>query len=158
MMRVGVIGCGYWGPNLIRNFNGLADAEVVTIADLDQDRLAKVGLLYPSTKKTTDHREIIDDPTIDAVVVATAMSSHFALGMEALEAGIPNLLKHIENITGNFGLPAVVAINRFPTDSPKELELVESKCRELGVNVALSEVWAKGGEGGEALAREWHET
>ena len=86
-MRVGVIGCGYWGPNLIRNFNGLPDAEVVTIADLDQDRLDKVGLLYPSTKKTTDHREIIDDPSIDAVVVATAMSSHFKLGMEALEAG-----------------------------------------------------------------------
>jgi len=87
MMRVGVIGCGYWGPNLIRNFNGLPGAEVATIADLDPDRLEKVGLLYPSTRKTTDHREIIDDPDIGAVVVATPMSSHFALGMEAIEAG-----------------------------------------------------------------------
>ncbi len=77
-----------------------------------------------------------------------------AENLEALANGIPNLLKHIENITVNFGLPAVVAINRFPTDSLKELEFVEKKCKELGVNIALSEVWAKGGEGGEALARE----
>jgi len=74
--------------------------------------------------------------------------------LEALEAGIPNLLKHIENITQVFKLPAVVAINRFPQDSEAELKLVEDKCKELGVNVALSEVWAKGGEGGEALAKE----
>ncbi|HRX41732.1 MAG TPA: formate--tetrahydrofolate ligase [Clostridia bacterium] len=74
--------------------------------------------------------------------------------LTALEAGIPNLLKHIETITVNFGLPAVVAINRFPTDSEKELKLVEDKCRELGVNVALSEVWAKGSAGGEDLAKE----
>ncbi|MBN2558307.1 MAG: formate--tetrahydrofolate ligase [Clostridia bacterium] len=74
--------------------------------------------------------------------------------IKALEKGIPNLLKHIENITVNFGLPAVVAINRFPTDTENELAFVEAKCKELGVNVALSEVWAKGSEGGEALARE----
>lgn len=74
--------------------------------------------------------------------------------LEALERGLPNLLKHIENITVKFGLPAVVALNRFPTDTEEELRLVESKCRELGVNVALSEVWEHGGEGGEALARE----
>ncbi len=64
--------------------------------------------------------------------------------LTALENGLPNLLKHIENITVNYGLPAVVAINRFPTDTEKELALVEDKCKELGVNVALSEVWAKG--------------
>ena len=72
----------------------------------------------------------------------------------ALERGLPNLLRHVENITQVFGLPAVVAINRFPTDTVDELQLVENRCRELGVNVALSEVWAKGGEGGEALAKE----
>lgn len=74
--------------------------------------------------------------------------------LEALEKGLPNLLKHIENITQNFGLPAVVAINKFPTDSDAELKLVEDKCKELGVNVALSDVWANGGAGGEELARE----
>lgn len=74
--------------------------------------------------------------------------------LEALENGLPNLLKHVENITTVFGLPAVVAINRFPLDTEAELKLVEDKCKELGVNVALSEVWAKGGEGGEAVAKE----
>ena len=72
----------------------------------------------------------------------------------ALEAGLPNLLQHVENITKVYGLPAVVAINRFPDDTEAELALVEEKCRALGVNVVLSEVWAKGGEGGEALAKE----
>ncbi len=74
--------------------------------------------------------------------------------LEALEKGIPNLLQHVENITNVYHLPCVVAINAFPTDTKAELELVETKCHELGVNVALSEVWAKGGEGGVALANE----
>ncbi len=98
------------------------------------------------------------------VVVATvrALKHHGGvakadLGTEnltALEAGLPNLLQHVENITKVFGLPAVVAINRFPTDTEAELALVAEKCRELGVNVALSEVWGKGGNGGIELARE----
>ena len=74
--------------------------------------------------------------------------------LEALEAGLPNLLKHIENITQVYKLPAVVAINRFPLDTEAELKLVEDKCNELGVNVALSEVWSKGGEGGLEVAKE----
>lgn len=77
-----------------------------------------------------------------------------AENLEALEKGLPNLLQHVENITQQFRLPAVVAINRFPTDTEAELALVEDRCRELGVNVALSEVWGKGGKGGEALADE----
>ncbi|MCM1148522.1 MAG: formate--tetrahydrofolate ligase [Butyricicoccus sp.] len=74
--------------------------------------------------------------------------------LEALEKGLPNLLQHVDNIINVFGLPCVVAINAFPTDTKAELDLVEAKCKELGVNVALSEVWAKGGEGGIALAEE----
>jgi formate--tetrahydrofolate ligase len=74
--------------------------------------------------------------------------------LEALEAGMPNLLQHVSNIRDVYGLPVVVAINAFPTDTKAELDLVEAKCKELGVNVALSEVWAKGGEGGLALADE----
>ena len=74
--------------------------------------------------------------------------------LEALEKGLPNLLRHVDNIRNVYRLPCVVAINAFPTDTKAELDLVEKKCRELGVNVALSEVWAKGGEGGAALARE----
>ena len=74
--------------------------------------------------------------------------------LEALEKGLPNLLRHVSNIKDIWGLPVVVAINAFPTDTAAELALVEEKCHELGVNVALSEVWAKGGEGGRALAEE----
>ena len=98
------------------------------------------------------------------VVVATvrALKHHGGcpkaeLGSEnlaALEAGLPNLLQHVANITEVYGLPCVVAVNRFPPDTEAELELVENRCRALGVNVALSEVWAKGGEGGVALAEE----
>ncbi len=98
------------------------------------------------------------------VVVATvrALKNHGGVpkaelnseNLEALEKGLPNLLQHVENITKVFGLPCVVAINAFPTDTATELKLVEDRCRELGVNVALSEVWAKGGEGGIALAEE----
>ena len=98
------------------------------------------------------------------VVVATvrALKNHGGVAkadlneenLEALEAGLPNLLQHVENITKVYNLPCVVAINEFPTDTKAEVELVERKCKELGVNVALSQVWAKGGEGGLALADE----
>ena len=74
--------------------------------------------------------------------------------LAALEKGLPNLLQHVDNVKNVYGLPCVVAINAFPTDTKAELDLVEKKCNELGGNVALSEVWAKGGEGGKALAEE----
>jgi formate--tetrahydrofolate ligase len=74
--------------------------------------------------------------------------------LEALKEGMPNLLQHVENVTENFGIPAVVSINRFPTDTEAEIQLVEDECKRLGVNVVLSEVWAKGGEGGRELAEE----
>lgn len=99
-----------------------------------------------------------------AVVVATVRALKYHGGvpkadlnnenLEALEKGIPNLLQHVENVTQHYGLPCVVAINRFPTDTEAELEMVREKCKELGVNVALSEVWGKGGEGGLELAEE----
>ena len=98
------------------------------------------------------------------VVVATvrALKNHGGVpkaelnseNLEALEKGLPNLIQHVENITNVYRLPCVVAINAFPTDTKAELELIEKKCRELNVNVALSEVWAKGGRGGMELAKE----
>ena len=101
----------------------------------------------------------------DAVVmVATirALKMHgglpkTALGeenLEALEKGIPNLLRHVSNIKNVYKLPCVVAVNRFPTDTDKEIDFVIEKCKELGVNVKLSTVWAEGGKGGEELAKE----
>lgn len=99
-----------------------------------------------------------------AVVVATVRALKYHGGvakadlnnenLEALEKGLPNLLQHVENVTKNYGLPCVVAINKFPTDTEAELEMVREKCKELGVNVALSEVWGKGGAGGKELAEE----
>jgi formate--tetrahydrofolate ligase len=74
--------------------------------------------------------------------------------LEALEKGLPNLLQHVGNIKDVYGLSCVIAINAFPTDTKAELDLVEKRCNELGVNVALSEVWEKGGEGGKTLAEE----
>ena len=74
--------------------------------------------------------------------------------LEALEKGLPNLLKHVDNIKNVFGLPCVVAINKFVNDTEAEISLIENKCKELGVNVVLSEVWEKGGKGGEYLAKE----
>ena len=98
------------------------------------------------------------------VIVATvrALKMHGGLlkeelkeeNLQALEKGLPNLLRHVSNIRNVYGLPAVVAVNRFPTDTDAEIALVIRKCRELGVNTVLSDVWAKGGEGGEELARE----
>ena len=74
--------------------------------------------------------------------------------LESLEKGIPNLLRHVSNIKNVYKLPSVVAINRFPTDTDKEVELIINKCKELGVNVILSNVWAEGGNGGIDLAKE----
>ena len=98
------------------------------------------------------------------VIVATVRALKFNGGvpkdqlnnenLEALKKGLPNLLQHVSNITGVYKLPAVVAINAFPTDTEAELNLIRTKCEELGVNVALSEVWAKGGAGGRELAEE----
>lgn len=98
------------------------------------------------------------------VIVATVRALKFNGGipkdrlndenLEALEKGLPNLLRHVSNITSVYKLPAVVAINAFPTDTEAELNLIKTKCRNLGVNVALSEVWAKGGAGGKELAEE----
>ena len=98
------------------------------------------------------------------VIVATvrALKMHGGLDkkelgsedLEALEKGIPNLLRHVSNIKNVYKLPCVVAVNRFPTDTDREIEFIIDKCRELGVNTVLSTVWAEGGKGGEALARE----
>ena len=98
------------------------------------------------------------------VIVATvrALKSHGGVpkaelnteNLDALEKGLPNLLHHVNTIRNTYHLPCVVAINAFPTDTQAELRLVEEKCRELGVRAVLSEVWAKGGEGGKALAEE----
>jgi len=87
MLRVGLIGYGYWGPNLVRNFAEASGAEVAAISDLQPDRLAKVKSRYPAIKTTTDYHDLVNDDSIDAIAIVTPVSTHFALARQALEAG-----------------------------------------------------------------------
>jgi predicted dehydrogenase len=84
MIHIGVIGCGYWGPNLVRNFNDIDGSTVVAVCDLDVDRLREIQRKYPATQITMDFHDLLDDPTIDAVCIATPVSTHYLLGKEAL--------------------------------------------------------------------------
>jgi predicted dehydrogenase len=86
-IRVGVIGYGYWGPNLVRNFAEVPGAQMAVVSDLSVDRLAQVSARYPAVRTTTDVLDLINDPTIDAVVIATPVRTHFDLAMKALNAG-----------------------------------------------------------------------
>jgi predicted dehydrogenase len=87
MITVGVIGYGYWGPLLVRNFAEAPGARVGFVTDLQSARLAQVTARYPATKVSTDYRQLIDDPSVDAVAIATPVSTHFDLAMAALRAG-----------------------------------------------------------------------
>jgi predicted dehydrogenase len=87
MIRLGVIGYGYWGPNLVRNFVEAGGSQVIAVSDLRQERLSLVKARYPSIKTATNHRELFIDPTIDAIAIATAVSSHFDIAWQALQAG-----------------------------------------------------------------------
>lgn len=87
MIPMAAIGCGYWGPNLIRNFNNLPEVQIRVIADLNPARLEHVGKLFPQARKTSDYEEILKDPEIEAVIVATPVSTHYPLGKAVLSAG-----------------------------------------------------------------------
>jgi len=86
-VKIGVVGAGYWGPNIIRNFTQIPDADMAVCCDLDEKRLKHMKSLYPMTRVTTDYNEIIEDPSIDAVAVCTHVSAHYPLAKKALEAG-----------------------------------------------------------------------
>lgn len=93
MIKVGVIGYGYWGPNLVRNFFECGSADVKVVSDLRADRLKQAGTRYPTVRVTTDHKELLNDSNIDAVAIATPVSSHFDLALQALKAGKHVLLE-----------------------------------------------------------------
>jgi len=86
-VRVAVVGLGYWGPNLVRNLYELPDAELVGVCDLDPDRLERIARRYPDVRRTTSYDELLEDPTVDAVAIVTAVGTHFELASAALEAG-----------------------------------------------------------------------
>jgi predicted dehydrogenase len=87
MIGVGVLGYGYWGPNLVRNFSEISDARVVKVCDARSERLALVTQRYPSIETTKDYQDLIADPRIDAILIATPVSTHFRFALEALQAG-----------------------------------------------------------------------
>jgi predicted dehydrogenase len=87
MIGVGVIGYGYWGPNLVRNFSEIPGSRVVAVSDLRPERLAQLKLRYPQINATTDHHELLSDSAIDAIAIATPVSTHFDFAMQALHAG-----------------------------------------------------------------------
>src|SRR5687767_9916892 len=87
MLRIGVIGYGYWGPNLVRNIAEGVDTQVIAVADKKPDRLQLATRRYPGVRAVADHRELLRDPSIDAVAISTPVSTHFPLAMEALQAG-----------------------------------------------------------------------
>jgi len=93
MINIGVVGCGYWGPNIIRNFNSLKECRVKTICDLSEERLAHMTKLYPSFKTTPDYDQLVNDPDIDAIAIATPVYTHFDLAKKSLEAGKHTLIE-----------------------------------------------------------------
>lgn len=87
MINIGVIGYGYWGPNLVRNIFEVPDTQVIAVSDMNKDRLAVVSSRYPSIEVTTDHMRLLENPAIDAIAIATPVSSHYNLALQALRAG-----------------------------------------------------------------------
>jgi predicted dehydrogenase len=125
MLRIGVVGYGYWGPNLVRNFAELPDASVVTVADLRQERLELVRRRYPYVEVTTDVHAVLNHPQVDAVAIATPVSTHFCLALAALEAG-----KH------------VLVEKPMTAASTEALRLIEeAECRNLVLMVDHSFVY-----------------
>lgn len=106
-VRIGVIGYGYWGPNLVRNFAEYPGAEVVQIADMRQDRLAPISRRYPGVVTTTDHRDLLNDPSIDAIVISTPISTHFDLALASLRAGKHVLVEKAMTATSDQALRLV---------------------------------------------------
>ncbi len=90
MIKVGVIGCGYWGPNLVRNFVQISESEVKYGCDLDEEKLKRIKSLYPDVQITKNYKELLDDSDVDAIAIATTVHTHFELAKKAIEAG-----KHI---------------------------------------------------------------
>src|SRR5437762_2788790 len=91
--NIGVIGCGYWGPNLLRNFAENEDAQLRWICDSDEDRLASMSRRYPMAQTTTEYRALVSDPALDAVAVVTPVATHFTIAKELLRAGKHVLLE-----------------------------------------------------------------
>ena len=145
MIRVGVIGYGYWGPNLVRNFAETDGACVAWVADSRQDRLAAALARYPGIRVATDYREMLDDPTVDAVAIAIPVSSHFEVGMAALAAGKHILLEKPLAATSNEALQLIAAAEArglvLMVDHTFVFTPAVQKIRELTRNGDLGDIY-----------------
>ncbi len=112
LINVGVIGYGYWGPNIVRNFAEVAGARVVAVSDFNRERLSKVQARYPSVKVTTNSRDLFEDPKIDAIAIATPVSSHFDLAWAALQAGKHVLVEKPMTATSEQAVRLIEEANR----------------------------------------------
>ena len=117
MLRAGVIGCGYWGPNLIRNFDQISETEMVCVADLDETRLSHMKKLYPNIKATSNYRNLISDPGLDIIAIATPSHTHYQIASEALTAGKHTFVEK----------PLTVSVEQ----AEKLIELAETNERKL---------------------------
>ncbi len=144
MIRVGVIGYGYWGPNLVRNFADAAGSQVTMVSDLSADRLAKAARRYPAVRVTRDHRELIEHTTVDLVVIATPVSTHFDLAMQALRAGKHVLVEKPLAATSEQGLRLMEEAERRRLTLAVDHTFVYTgavrKIRELVTGGAIGEI------------------
>jgi len=113
MIHVGIIGCGYWGPNLIRNFHTSKNSKVVVICDMDEHRLHTIGSLYPSAKQVKDANVLFDDPDVDAVVIATPVHTHYKLALRALSKGKHVLVEKPIAASSNEARSLIRAASRY---------------------------------------------
>ena len=137
MLGVGIIGYGYWGPNLVRNFMEIGTARVVAVSDLRAERLPQIERRYPSVLTTTDHRELLKNPAIEAVAIATPVSTHFDLAMDAR----PFVTSGIVQGLGIGLLFVPLSVTAFATLSPglrSEGTAVYTLVRNLGSSVGIS--------------------
>ena len=150
MIRIGVIGYGYWGPNLVRNFFETPGMQVACVSDLRADRLALVHSRYPSIRTTQDFRELIEDPSIDAVAIATPVSTHYDLALRALQEGKHVLVEkplasnteqvqHLMDLAQKRNLVLMVDHTFVYTGAVRKIrELVDSGTLGAGVPLASS--------------------
>ena len=129
MINIGVIGYGYWGPNLVRNFAEVPGARVVGVSDLRPERLAPLQGRYPQIKTTTDHRDLLKDPSIDAIAIATPVSTHFDLAMKALHGGKHVLVEKPLAATVEQGERLIEEAERCKTSSDGRSYLRLHRCR-----------------------------
>ena len=145
MEGIGVIGCGYWGPNLLRNFHTNPNVEMRSACDLDRDRLAYVKHLYPSVKTVSNYQELLDDPLIDAICIATPVSTHFKFATECMEKGKHILIeKPITSSSEEASALITMAEEKglvLMVDHTFEYVAAVNKIRELVLNGDLGETY-----------------